>query len=398
MEIVAFPPRPADMAPLALMSEEVAREVRAFHESFPMYTRTPLRSLKNLATTMGLKNFLVKDESYRFGLNAFKVLGSSYAIGSYIADLLGAELSELPYSRLVAPETRAQVGSQTFITTTDGNHGRGVAWTARELGQHAVVYMPRGTRPERLANIRHEGADASITDMCYDDTVRMSAREAAERGWVLVQDTSWPGYEDIPRRIMQGYATMALEAYEDMMASGERPTHIFLQAGVGSMAAAVAAFFTNVYPGAAKPTIVIVEPNAADCIYQTADAADGELHATKGDLSTMMAGLACGEVCTVAWELLERSADYALRCDDTVAARAMRVLGAPLPGDARIISGESGASTSGAVISLMLDDSNKNLRDQLGLDEHATVLCISTEGATDVENYRRVVWDGRLGI
>lgn len=107
MEIVAFPPRPADMAPLALMSEEVAREVRAFHESFPMYTRTPLRSLKNLATTMGLKNFLVKDESYRFGLNAFKVLGSSYAIGSYIADLLGAELSELPYSRLVAPETRA---------------------------------------------------------------------------------------------------------------------------------------------------------------------------------------------------------------------------------------------------------------------------------------------------
>jgi len=371
-----------------------AETVRKFHRSFPMYAPTPLARLPETAKALGLGEIYVKDESHRFGLNAFKVLGGSYAIGTYLAGKLGKPLSETGYEVLTAPETKKALGSITFITATDGNHGRGVAWTAHTLGQRSVVHMPRGSAAERLQNIRAAGAEADIIDGNYDDAVRLSRKEAAEQGWVIVQDTSWPGYEEIPARIMQGYCTMALEAFEQLP---QKPTHIFLQAGVGSMAAAFAAFFASVY-AEDRPKIVIVEPNNADCFYRTAKADDGKLHIVTGDMKTIMAGLACGEPCHLAWEILKDCADHFIAFPDWAAAKGMRILGNPLGKDDRVISGESGASSFGCCAAILTEPELAPLKRELGLTETSRVLFFSTEGATDRENYRRIVWDGAFSI
>lgn len=364
-----------------------AEVVHRFHASFPMYKETPLQSLSGMAKKLGIRGLYVKDESYRFGLNAFKVLGGSWAAARYIAERLGIPVDELSFVKITSDEVRERLGDITFVTTTDGNHGRGVAWTARQLRQKAVVYMPKGTRPERLQNIQKEGADASITEMCYDDAVRFACRQAEENGWVLMQDTTLPGYEEIPAWIMEGYGTMAWEAYRQLPVP---PTHIFLQAGVGSMAGAVAAFFASAYPDAKKPIITVVEPITADCVFRTAKAADGKLHPASGKLETMMAGLACGEVCALAWDLLAQCADFAMVCEDEVSADGMRMLAHPMTGDPLIVSGESGAVTAGIVAALRMDSANEQICRALGLDEQSVALCFSTEGATDVENYHRI--------
>lgn len=369
---------------------EQAKAVREFHKSFPMYAPTPLAKLPQTAKTLGIGEIYVKDESHRFGLNAFKVLGGSYAIGNYLARRLGKSLAETGYDVLTAPETKMQLGDITFLTATDGNHGRGVAWTASTLGQKSVVHMPKGSAPERLQNIRAAGADADMIDGNYDDAVRLSRKEAQENGWVIVQDTSWEGYEEIPAWIMQGYCTMALEAYEQLP---EKPTHIFLQAGVGSMAATVAAFFAGVW-GEDRPKVIIVEPNNADCFYRTAKADDGNLHSVTGEMKTIMAGLACGEPCSLAWEILKDCADHFIAFPDWAAAKGMRILGNPLGSDDRVISGESGASAFGCMAAILTEPSLEKIRKELGLDADSRVLFFSTEGATDRENYRKIVWDG----
>ena len=371
-------------------SLEQAEKVREFHRSFPMYAPTPLAKLPETAKLLGIGEIYVKDESHRFGLNAFKVLGGSYAMGNYLAERLGRPLSATGYDVLTAPETRARLGDITFITATDGNHGRGVAWTANTLGQRSVVHMPKGSAAERLNNIRAAGAEADIIDGNYDDAVRLSRKEAEENGWVIVQDTSWEGYEQIPAWIMQGYCTMGLEAYEQLP---QKPTHIFLQAGVGSMAGTIAALFASIY-GEDRPKVIIVEPNNADCFYRTARADDGRLHAVTGDMKTIMAGLACGEPCGLAWEILKDCADYFIAFPDWAAARGMRILGNPLGGDDRVISGESGASGFGCCAAILTEPELEPLKRELGLDEHSRILFFSTEGATDRENYRRIVWDG----
>ena len=368
-----------------------AASVREFHKSFPMYAPTPLAKLPETAKQLGIGEIYVKDESFRFGLNAFKVLGGSYAIGNYLAELLGTPLSETGYAVLTAPKTKEKLGNITFITATDGNHGRGVAWTASTLRQKSVVHMPRGSAAERLHNIRAAGADADIIDGNYDDAVRLSRKEAEKYGWVIVQDTSWDGYETIPGWIMQGYCTMALEAYEQLP---QKPTHIFLQAGVGSMAAAVAAFFASVY-GEDRPKIIIVEPNNADCFYRTAKADDGKIHIVTGDMNTIMAGLACGEPCPLAWEILKDCADYFIAFPDWAAAKGMRILGNPLGKDDRVISGESGASAFGCCAAILTEAALSEIRKELGLEKTSRVLFFSTEGATDRENYRKIVWEGK---
>ena len=367
-----------------------AEAVRDFHKSFPMYAPTPLALLPETAKELGVGEIYVKNESYRFGLNAFKVLGGSYAIGNYLAKRLGKSLSETGYDVLTAPETRKELGDITFITATDGNHGRGVAWTAATLGQKSVVHMPKGTVAERLNNIRLAGADADIIDGNYDDAVRLSRKEAAENHWVIVQDTSWEGYEEIPAWIMQGYCTMGLEAYEQLP---QKPTHIFLQAGVGSMAGTIAALFASIY-GEDRPKVIIVEPNNADCFYRTARANDGKTHIVTGDMQTIMAGLACGEPCGLAWEILRDYADYFIAFPDWAAARGMRILGNPMGADDRVISGESGASAFGCMAAILTEPELASLKQELELDETSRVLFFSTEGDTDRENYRKIVWDG----
>ena len=371
---------------------ENANKVRAFHKSFPEYSVTPLANLKNLAKELGVASIHVKDESYRFGLNAFKVLGGSYAIGSYMAKKLGMDISELPYEKMTSKEIKEKLGDTTFVTATDGNHGRGVAWTANRLQQKSVVYMPKGSSLERLNNILALGSDASITDMNYDDAVRLAYKGELEKGWVLVQDTAWEGYTDIPGWIMEGYTTMAHEAVEQL--NGEKPTHIFLQAGVGAMSGGITGFFADLYGDKDRPIITIVEPNKADCIYRTAEANDGKLHFVTGDMNSIMAGLCCGEPCTIGWDVLKDHADNFVSMPDYVAAKGMRVLGNPIGDDPRVISGESGASTLGFVAELMQNQSLDWLRKQLQIDENSRILCFSTEGDTDKENYRRIVEDG----
>lgn len=373
--------------PFGSSQAEVARR---YHASFPSYRPTPLHSLGSLADHLGLGALYVKDESFRFGLNAFKVLGGSYCVGHMLASMAGIPETELSYDLLTREDMREVARAVTVVTATDGNHGRGIAWSARELGVRAVVYMPKGSSPERLSNIRALGAQADITELNYDDTVRLATRKAKDNGWILLQDTSWEGYEEVPTQIMRGYTTMALEAVEQL---GEVvPTHVLLQAGVGAMAGALCAFFADHYREA-RPTIVIVEPSGANCIYRSARAADGKLHAVS-DLHTIMAGLCCGEPCTIAWDMLHRYADWFVSVPDWVAAKGMRMLGNPMLDDARIVSGESGAVTTGLVAELMTDDSLQELRASLGLDKTSHVLCISTEGDTDRTAYRRIVWDG----
>ena len=383
-------------ANLPIMGLEEIRKARAFHESFPQYSKTPLTKLEHMAAYLGLKEVYVKDESYRFGLNAFKVLGGSFAMARYIASETGRDVSELPYSVLTSDKLREEFGQATFFTATDGNHGRGVAWAANKLHQKAVVHMPKGTTQTRLENIRREGAQVDIQELNYDDCVRLAAREADEtpRG-VIVQDTAWDGYEEIPSWIMQGYGTMAMEAGEQLAEQGcDRPTHVFVQAGVGSLAGAVVGYFTNLYPDN-PPTFVVVEADVAACLYKGAAAGDGKPRIVDGDMQTIMAGLACGEPNTISWDILKNHVKVFIAAPDWVAAKGMRMLAAPIKGDAPVTSGESGAAPFGALAAMMTMEEYADLRNDIGLDENSKVLLFSTEGDTDPDRYKNIVWEGK---
>lgn len=387
-------PKTAD-SNLKVMGLDEVRKARTFHESFPQYSVTPLAKLDHMAARLGLKEVYVKDESYRFGLNAFKVLGGSFAMARYIAKQTGKDVSELPYNVLTSEELKKEFGQATFFTATDGNHGRGVAWAANRLGQKAVVHMPKGSTQTRLENIAKEGAQVDIQEMNYDDCVRLAAKEADEtpRG-VMVQDTAWDGYEEIPSWIMQGYGTMAMEAGEQLKEYGcERPTHIFVQAGVGSLAGAVVGYFSNLYADN-PPAFVVVEAEAAACLYKGAAAGDGQIRIVDGDMETIMAGLACGEPNTISWDILKNHVKVFIAAPDWVAANGMRMLGAPIKGDAPVTSGESGAAPFGALAAIMSMDEYADLRKDIGLDENSRVLLFSTEGDTDPDRYKNIVWKG----
>ncbi|MBO6129950.1 MAG: diaminopropionate ammonia-lyase [Pseudobutyrivibrio sp.] len=391
IEIVSFERIEGILPDVKHLGYNEAKKVKHFHESFPMYEKTPLHELRSLAKELCVKNIYVKDESYRFGLNAFKVLGGSYAIGNYIAQKLGVSMDTMTYERIISQGVRDKIGECTFVSATDGNHGRGVAWTANKLKQKCVIHMPKGSANERLLNIQAEGATADITDLNYDDAVRLSSREAIENGWVLVQDTSWDGYEEIPTRIMQGYTTLSLEIFEQL--KGVKPTHIFLQAGVGSFATSVTGFFADVY-NENRPIITVVEPNAAACVYKTMKSDDGQIHPVTGDMNTIMAGLACGEPVTVGVNILRNYVDNFVSCPDYVAANGMRALAKPIGHDPKIVSGESGAVGFGFMREVFTDPDLANIKKRLKLDENSIILCISTEGDTDKENYTAIVEKG----
>ena len=383
---------------LDLMSEENVTKANEFHKSFPQYSVTPLQKLSALASYLGVKGIYCKDESYRFGLNAFKVLGGSYAMGRYIAKELGRDISQLPYNVLSSDKLREEFGQATFFTATDGNHGRGVAWAAKRLGQKAVVRMPKGTTKTRFDNIAKEGAEVTIEEVNYDDCVRMAAAEAAktEHG-IIVQDTAWAGYEEIPSWIMQGYGTLVLEADKQLKENGvDRPTHVFVQAGVGSLAGAVVGYFAHKYKEN-PPVMVVCEASAADCLYRSAVQADGYLVNVTGDLQTIMAGLACGEGNTIGWDILKNHVTVFASCPDWMSAKATRIYANPLENDPHIISGESGSVPLGLAYTALHDEDAKDLKEALKLDENSNILVISTEGDTDPVRYREIVWDGLYG-
>ncbi|EIX4511024.1 diaminopropionate ammonia-lyase [Escherichia coli] len=379
-----------------LFTDGIAAEVLAFHKKINGYDATPLVSLKKLASHIGVKNIFVKDESKRFGLNAFKVLGGSYALGKLLAEKLDVPITELDFKTVgtLLPEPL------TFTTATAGNHGTGVAWAARELGQKAVVFMPKGSAQASVDRIKSLGAACIVTDVNYDDTVRLASMEADSKGWTLVQDTAWEGYEKIPSWISQGYMTMAKEAFDQLATRGEeKPTHVFLQAGVGAMAGGILGYCADVL-GPRSFTSIIAEPAAADCLFRSVSTDDGHRVAVTGSLNSIMAGLACGEVNPVTWDILRDTGNFYISADDSIAATGMRVLGNPLSGDTGIISGESGALNMGVLYYLMTsaEPEVQQYRAQIGLTEESEILIFSTEGDTNPARYRSIVWDGMLPL
>jgi diaminopropionate ammonia-lyase len=381
---------------LKVMALDEVKKARIFHESFPQYSKTPLAKLNHMSSYLGVKELYVKDESYRFGLNAFKVLGGSFAMAKYIAGQINKDVAELPYNVLTSDKLREEFGQATFFTATDGNHGRGVAWAANRLKQKAVVYMPKGSTKTRFDNIAKENATVTIEEVNYDECVRMAAAAAAKTPHgVVVQDTAWDGYEEIPAWIMQGYGTMAMEATEQLNEDGcDRPTHVFVQAGVGSLAGAVTGYFVNRYPEN-PPKIVVAEAEAAACLYKGAAAKDGKIRFVEGDLETIQAGLACGEPNTISWDILKNHVTVFASCPDWVATKGMRLLAAPFKEDPQVISGESGAVPTGLLAAIMQMDEYKELKDHLQLDENSKVLVFSTEGDTDPDRFKEIVWDGK---
>ncbi len=361
-------PVPADTSAYAY--DRVA-DIRALHRMLPGYTETPLRSLPGTAAELGIRGLYVKDESSRFGLKAFKGLGGSYAMFRILCRELGLDPTAATLQDI---RTNPKTAEQIFVTTTDGNHGKGVSWAAGVFGCPSYVFMPRGTVSARAEAVRQAGtAEVTVTDLCYDDCVRMTSRLAEENGWHLIQDTSWPGYTEVPEWIMLGYTTMVYEALSQMPVP---PTHVLVQAGVGSLAGTVCAVLHEAF-GDAIPRISIVEADAAACIYETMAADDGQLHTASGSGITMMAGLNCGTPCSLAWNLIHSYAFSCMEIGDDDCAMGMRSLAHPLADDPAIVAGESGASGFAAAL-------------QAAFRPDDVVLVFNTEGDTDPENYRTI--------
>jgi diaminopropionate ammonia-lyase len=375
-------------------TEEIAQKVHRFHKQLAGYSPTRLVALKRLAKTWGVREIFVKDESTRFDLKAFKVLGGSYAMARLVCKKLGLHLEDTEYPYLLSEKVRRRIGRITFTTATDGNHGRGVAWAAQQLGQHAVIFMPKNAAQARVQNIRAHGAKVVVTDLNYDEAVRLACRVAEEKGWQVIQDTAWEGYEEIPLWIMQGYLTMPKEAAEQMAEAETAPTHVFVQAGVGAMSGAVVGYLANRFRDN-PPKFIIMEPNSAACILTSAIAGDGRPHTVTGDLDTIMAGLACGEPSPIAWDILRDFPSCYIGCGDYVAANGIRILANPLAGDGAVEAGESGSVGIGLLELLTNHTAFKKIKNALGIGKDSRLLCFNTEGATDPVNYRRILWYGK---
>lgn len=381
-----------------ILPHDLPRKVRNFHRQIPGYRMSPLKGLSNLAAKLGLGGIWVKDESSRLDLQSFKVLGGSYAIYRLIQRRLGVGDQEIPFADLTSGAVHQKLGDITFAAATDGNHGRGIAWSAKQMGFKSVIYVHKLTSKARIQAIERNGARVMVVNGNYDDAVRQVFQDAQLNDWEVVSDTSWEGYEDIPTWVMQGYTTMLSEAQEQLAAQGLlRPTHIFVQAGVGSLAAAATGFYANLF-GADRPKFLVVEPTKAACLYRSVQSQDGKPQTIQGDLDTIMAGLACGEPNPIAWNILSEVADYFAVCPDYVAAMAMRVYGVPLKGDPVVISGESGAVTLGALMYIMQYDGARGLRDALHLGPESQVLLINSEGNTSPDDFRYVVWEGGIPV
>ena len=377
------------------LKEDVVSHIRRFHETLPSYKATPLVRLDALAQRLGVKRIYVKDESKRFGLNAFKGLGGIYAVTKILCRQLDLDIHNITFADLQTKEIKEKIKDMVFITATDGNHGRGVAWAAAQYGCKSHIYMTQGTAQSRVDAIKAVGAEEVIvTDLNYDDTVRLATKRAEENGWQLTQDTAWDGYEEIPQWITQGYTTMGGEMLDQLRMDGiSKPTHLFLQAGVGSYAGSILGYFANRFHGN-PPITTIVEPLNVACIFESAQAGDGKPHAVTGIQETIMAGLNCGEPCLTTWGILRDLSSFYAACPDFVTAKGMRTLGNPLGDDSKIISGESGAVGVGLLALLMEREDLKEAREMMGFDENSVVLLISTEGDTDPIDYYEVIYNG----
>ena len=373
-------------SPGSPFDQEAAEVALHFHRSLPMYEETKLVSLQTAAEELGVKAIHLKDESTRFGLKSFKGLGGSYAVFRILCDKLGMDYRTAVFSDFMTDEIREKCSEVIFVTATDGNHGKGVAWASKLFGCKAYVYMPAGSVEARRKAIEDAGAEqAVISDLNYDKVVQYARRQAEEKGWTLIQDTSWEGYEKIPHWIVEGYLTMGVEICEQL--DGDVPTHVFLQAGVGAMAGGILGYLSNIF-AAKEPVFTIVEPMTVACLYESAKAGDGSIRSISGDPVTIMAGLNCGTPCGITWKTIRDRASFYCACTDEVSENAMREL-ARFPNEKeRVVAGECGAVTYGVLKEIMKDDS---LKREMGINEDSIILLISTEGDTDPKGYDRIL-------
>ncbi len=365
-----------------------ARHAEAQREisSWPSYRPTPLVALPGLAGSAGLAAIWYKDESARFGLKAFKALGGAYAVQRVLAREVRkrAGLAEVSAQDLMVGRYRDIVSELTVTCATAGNHGRSVAWGAELFGCRCVIYLPAVTSQHREAAIAAQGAEIVRTTGNYDEAVRRCDEDARRLGRFVVSDTSYAGYMEIPRDVMQGYTVMVAEALEQLP-PGERPTHVFVQAGVGGLAAAVCAYLWEAW-GAERPILVVVEPDAADPLFRSAAA--GRPTPVPGEYQTIMAGLAAGEVSQLAWGILEKGADAFMTIPDEATAATMQLLAEGVAGDPPIVAGESGAAGLAGALAVL---EKSNAREALRLGSDSRLLVFGTEGATDPESYKTIV-------
>ena len=350
----------------------VAREprdpVRAFHRALPGYAPTPLHRCDGLARALGLGDLRVKDESYRFGLGAFKALGAAWA------------LHQIRESR---------TGPMIVSTATAGNHGRAVAWAAHRLGVPAVVFIPAGAAAARIENVRREGARVELVPGSYDDAVRRCAEESAAHGWQVVADTGYDGYLDIPHWIAEGYSTLFAETDEQLARDGSAgPDVVLVQAGVGGLLHAAVDHYRA---KASQPMLAAVEPVEADALFESINTPDGDPAPSRGRQDSIMAGLNCGAVSLSAWPAAHGGVELFMTVEDRYAEEAMRRFARPAAGDPAITAGESGAAGLAGLLALLEAPELQAARRFLRLGPTTRVLLINTEGATDPVGYRRVV-------
>jgi len=349
---------------LGLFDEEEYRQVNSFFRSASF---TPLRRLPALASRAGVGDILIKDESCRLGLNSFKILGVSYAVG-----------------RLMSEGRIAQ--GTVLVCATEGNHGRAVARAAHKNGLEARIYMSADAAAARIEAIAQEGAQVVIAKGNYDDAVRLAANDARRNGWMIISDTSWPSYEEIPRLIMVGYTRLVDEA-ERQWAPESPPNVVLVQAGVGGLACAVVSRFCYQY-GARRPFTIVCEPTTAACLLESARA--GNAVSLPGPFNTLMAGLRCGEASPLAWPTLATAVDAFVSIDDEECTSAMRTLAHPSNGDPVVVAGASGACGLAALLAILQDERLRPVRELSGVSVRSRILVINTEDGTDPELYVRV--------
>ncbi|KKW68392.1 diaminopropionate ammonia-lyase [Lampropedia cohaerens] len=370
----------------AILSRAALASAHAAITAWPGYAPTPLHGLPALARQLGVARIDYKDEGGRFGLGSFKALGGAYAVARQLCRVASHQLGRaVTLSELDDPKVRQVSASVTVTCATDGNHGRSVAWGAKMFGCQCVIFVHATVSAGRADAIARYGAQVVRTEGNYDDSVRQAAQQAQANGWHVISDTSYPGYTEVPRDVMQGYQCMVEEASGQW---AQWPTHVFIQAGVGGFAAAVCAWFWERarQAGRHRPTFVVVEPDKADCLYRSAQAQ--RLTPVTGALDTLMAGLACGEVSLLAWEILQQGADAFVTVDDAAAVAVMRLLASPLPGDPAIVAGESATAGLAAAIAIAQDAAQ---RAQLGIAPDSRLFFIGSERDTDPTLYAQLV-------
>jgi diaminopropionate ammonia-lyase len=375
--------QPLEAVDAETLGLEAAHEVERFLTFREGYAETPLVSLEGMARRLGVAAIHMKDEGQRLGLGSFKALGGSYAVIRLVLEEASRQLGrDVDVSELGSPEVKAIASRMTVSCATDGNHGRSVAQGAQLVGAKCAIFVHSGVSDERVAAIARFGAEMIRVAGTYDDSVAEASRVAQERGWITVSDTSWPGYERIPGFVMQGYTALLSEAVRQLP---DRPTHVFIQAGVGGIAAAVAGHFSIMF-GDDRPFVTVVDPSQAACLYESARL--GRSTKVAHGKPTVMAMLECYEPSLVAWRILSRTADAFMTVEDQDAIDAMKRLAKPIADDPAIVAGESGGVGLAALIQIAADT---NLRQRIGLAADARIFLINTEGATDPKLYAELV-------